>query len=112
MVTSTETSDRVLRLIQVLLTRTEAGEISWQRADGPGTFAYAGAGGSVILDTEDGDGQRPFRLRILDTAGIEVDRRTSWNEQDDLAALYQSVRARLNVSAHVLDNLLAELQSA
>ncbi len=121
MATQTETEDRVTRLVEALRAKTATGEITWQPTDMPGAFAYGGGGGSVILESEDHDGQAPFVLRLLDPSGFEVESFTTWAEESDpgelpfagaVADLYRLIRAALHTSDQVLDNLLAELQSA
>ena len=121
MATQTKTEDRMTRLVEALLAKTATGEIAWQPTDTPGAFAYGASGGSVILESEDHDGQEPFVLRLLDPSGFEVESCTTWGDEGDpdelpfagsLAELYRLVRGALHTSDQVLDNLLAELQSA
>jgi hypothetical protein len=97
------------QLVRSLLERTELGAIRWIVTDAPGTYAFVGHSGSVLLG---GQGVFPV-VRVLNEAGTVID--TYSSADADLNALFHIIERVVENRAKgnpVIDALLEELESA
>jgi hypothetical protein len=84
---------KVEMLLKRLLNATMHDAVEWQTTDRPYTYECSFPAGSVMVSTEDGDGQSPYMFEVLDEDGsVLEDLRTtfiptgapaSWNTELD-----------------------------
>ena len=113
-------SQKMVELLHLCLASTERGNLDWMQVGGD-AFEIRQAAGLIRVDSEDGDGLRPFRFLALDSEGRTLDVLTQYNDDDGQAAeawveaitaLYEAARrGALNIDP-LLDNLIAELKAS
>jgi hypothetical protein len=92
-------------LARILISRTEAGTLSWATTDIQTSYALVTPSGSVLMDSIDNDGAAPYAMAITNPDGLVIDRvrsapdEESWGELDDLIChLYELARrSALNI---------------
>ncbi|MET8993744.1 hypothetical protein [Amycolatopsis sp. NPDC004169] len=108
--------ERLIKIAEALLARTEAGKIEWEARDYPGAddqFDYSTTWNTITVKSVDGDGQRPYGMYIKNENGLEVDHLINMDlgVQNLLSDLYSAARyIALDVDNN-LDKLLDELSS-
>lgn len=76
--------ERIKKIVEGLLQRSETGEAEWQIFSGqtsvrragtgkPDGFSYSTDSATVVVGSSDGDGASPYYLNIIDSAGVLVE---------------------------------------
>lgn len=115
------TEEKVLKLVERLYAKTEAGEIPWERTSARGVFQVAFPSYTVKLSSRPND-ENPespdYIVSILDESGVVIERATDIELQKvaiDLKVfqmmddLYTTARRRALGVDSALDSLLGEL---
>ncbi|GGM77458.1 hypothetical protein GCM10010106_24890 [Thermopolyspora flexuosa] len=104
--------ERFPRLVNLLITKTKAGQVQWEVAripdDGESDgFSFSTRRSTVIIGSVKGDGQAPFYLSILNEHGFEVERILA--EPPDLEVgpdeTRESARFRYMQVSHLLNQI-------
>jgi len=66
---STPTDPRVVKILDRLLKNTQNDEIIWDRGTRGDQCIFSDLKASVTIESADGDGQFPFRVRVLNEDG-------------------------------------------
>ena len=111
--------DKMLTLLDRLMTLTKEGKIGWQPAgeDAPYSYGFTTGGGQrVVIDSRDDDGRPPFDLIVFGPHGDIVSELSQSNEGDridyDLTTLWEQAKDMAAGTTKVLDELLRGLPPA
>ena len=110
---------RLVELCERLAAATLEGRVEWE-AEEETTFGTAFAAASLAIRSRDRDGEAPYVFDISTPAGTQVETLISeWTETEEPAAwntalhdLYRAARRQALGVDRILDDLLAELQTA
>jgi hypothetical protein len=106
-----ELPEQTKSLVTMLRRQTEGGRRDWEQGSAETEFVFVHDSGSVIIASVDRDGAPPFELRVLDSAGVIVER----YETGDLGAegfghLYEAARRSSVKASSVVEALVRELR--
>lgn len=117
--------EEVQRLVYLLHRMTAEGKLKWEVGNANTEFILLRPKGSVVVLSEDEDGQHPYTLRVLDPHGVEVESYESMiftpTEQegivagqpapwaDDFERLYTAARRSTMASTRVVTDLVEAL---
>lgn len=103
--------EQTRNLVRMLRTQTEAGRRSWDKGSVDTELIFVHDAGSVIISSIDGDGQYPYELRILDTAGRVVERYDTNDDEgtEEFRDLFEVARRSSIKPSAVVETLVEQL---
>lgn len=97
-------------LVKILRRQTERGIHEWEQGSAETEFVFVHDSGSVIISSIDKDGAPPFELRVLDGAGVVVERyETGDTGSEEFGHLYEAARRSRVKASSVVEELVREL---
>lgn len=108
--------ERLTEFVNGIIRKSKSGDLRWEPS-GAADLRLRGMVGSVIVSSVDGDGQRPYRLlildsddTILDTFQLDPDQFSVMEDEldDRIADLYQIARQSAFPVNQVIDELTQE----